>query len=138
MSRLRKAVVMGDTLQDLKDRDIDNLQYLLKNKKVHVFKDASAAFVASGEMIRLALLRGGVDLHALMAMTKDPAHVNEMVEEALAQNNIVIETRPYQDPVDQWRSGVYIYKNNEILAWIGGIKKGTFGHEIETTEEKAI
>jgi len=129
---------MGDTLQDLRDRDIDNLQYLLQNKKVHVFKNSASAFTASGEMVRLALLRGGVDLHALIEMTKDPNHTNEMVTEALEQNGVVIETRPYTNPIDQWRAGVYIYKNNEILAWIGGIRKGEFGYEIETTEERGV
>lgn len=131
---------MGDTLQDLKDRDIDNLQYLLEKKETHLFKDAQAAFTASGEMVRLAVLRCGVDLHKLMEATDDLDAVGEMVAEAMEQNGVRIEDRPYRNAIDHWRSGVYIYKDNEIASWIGGITKGEngIGFTITTTESKPL
>ena len=130
---------MSDTLQDLKDRDTDNLQYLLANKQKHIYKDAQAAFTSSGEMIRLAVLRCGVDMHALMESTSDLDAVGEMVAEAMEQNHVRIENRPYRDAINQWRSGVYVYKDNEIVSWIGPIKKGEMGgHYIETTEQPTV
>lgn len=134
----RKGAPVGDTLQDLKNRDIDNLEFILKNKQIHHFKDGQAAFTASGEMMRLAVLRGGVDLHGIMEMSNDLDAVGEMTQEAMEQNGVRIETRNYKG-VDEWRSGTYVYKNNEILAFIGGIKNGQFGGKtIETTEARGI
>lgn len=130
---------MSDTLQDLKDRDVDNLEFLMKNKQRHLYKDSNAAFVASGEMLRLAVLRCGVDLAKIMELHKDLGAVGELVSEALAQNGVRIETRPYTNPIDEWRSGVYVYKNNEIVSFIGGIKAGELGgFYIETTEQETL
>lgn len=124
------------TLGDLKHDDVDNLEYVLKHQKVMHFKDSKLAFAASGELVRLCVLKCGVDLQKLMALSESLDDVGELVEEALANNGIRIETRPYTNPIDEWRSGVYIYKNNEIAGWVGGIKKGELGgYSINTTEK---
>ena len=128
---------MSDTLGDLRDRDVDNLEYLMKYKQTHWYKTSEDAFVATGEFVRLAVLRCGLDLAAIMNIAEAPEVAEEMVQEALDKGNIVIETRPYTNPIDEWRSGVYVYKNNEIASFIGGIKRGeTGGFSIDTTEDR--
>ena len=123
---------MGDTLGDLKNRDIDNLQFLLDNKQTSVYKSATDAYVAVGEMVRQAALRGGLDLKALMDMSINSDDGGDMVDEAMEQTGVRIETREYKGSIDRWRSGIYVYKNNEILAFIGAVTKGAFGLTIET------
>jgi len=125
---------MGDTLGDLKNRDIDNLQFLLDNKQTSVYKSATDAYVAVGEMVRQAALRGGLDLKALMDMSINSDDGGDMVDEAMEQTGVRIETRNYKDPIDKWREGIYVYKNNEILAFIGAVTQGTFGFTIETAD----
>lgn len=127
---------MGDRLQDLKDRDIDNLEHLLKSKKTHIFKDNKDAFVEIGNMVRLAVLKCGVDLAGIMGSTPDPSAAGEMAQEAMEQNGVRIESRKYDAEEDKWRSGIYVYKNNEIASFISGIRKGSFGYIIETTEDR--
>lgn len=125
---------MGDTLGDLKNRDIDNLQFLLDNKQTSVYKSATDAYVAVGEMVRQAALRGGLDLKALMDMSINSDDGGDMVDEAMEQTGVRIETRNYKDPIDKWREGIYVYKNNEILAFIGAVTRGTFGLTVESAE----
>ena len=127
---------MSDYLGDLKDRDVDNLQYLLKNKSTYWYRTSQDAFTATGEMMRLAILRCGLDMKAMMEISETPEVAGDIVQEAMEKLGIVIETRPYKNPIDEWRSGVYIYKNKEIMAFIGGIKEGdTGGYSIDTTEK---
>jgi len=125
---------MGDTLGDLKSRDIDNLQFLLDKKQTHVYRSATEAYVAVGEMVRQAALRGGLDLKALMDMSINSDDGGDMVDEAMEQTGVRIETRNYKDPIDKWREGIYVYKNNEILAFIGAVTRGTFGLTVESAE----
>jgi len=127
---------MSDTLKDLKDRDIDNLQYLLKNKQIHVFKTSALATIAVGEMLHAAVLRAGLDLTALMGLAETSDEAGEMVDEAMRGVGLRIETRPYTNEEDKWRSGIYVYKNNEILAFIGAVTGGAFGFTVETTEQR--
>jgi len=125
---------MGDTLGDLKNRDIDNLKFLLDNKQMHVYRNATEAYAAVGEMVRQAVLRGGLDLKALIDLSINSDDGGEMVDEAMIKTGVKIETRNYKEPLDEWRSGIYVYKNNEILAFIGAVKKGAFGLTIETAD----
>jgi len=124
---------MGDTLGDIKARDIDNLQFLMENKKVHSYRNPAEAYAAVGEMMRQAALRGGLDLKALMDLSINSDDGGDMVDEAMAKTGVRIESRNYEG-IDKWREGIYIYKNNEILSFIGPVTKGAFGLTIETTE----
>jgi len=105
----------------------------MENKKVHSYRNPAEAYAAVGEMMRQAALRGGLDLKALMDLSINSDDGGDMVDEAMAKTGVRIESRNYEG-IDKWREGIYIYKNNEILSFIGPVTKGAFGLTIETTE----
>ncbi|MHC4214847.1 MAG: hypothetical protein ACYSWP_15910 [Planctomycetota bacterium] len=105
-----------DRLDDIKERDILNLEIFL-NKKGRVtkkFNSSVEAHAFQGARLVHILRKLGVDIPRQQV---DP-HYNS--QEIMDKNNIVVESRAYVDePEDEWRSGMYVYKDNEIAGFVG-------------------
>lgn len=103
-----------DTLDDIKHRDIYNLEVFL-NKKIRRYKtfDLSArALEFQGRRVEMILAFLGVNFQRGL---REP----DYFDNAFKEKNIKVENRIYEEPEDEWRSGVYIYKNNEIAGFVG-------------------
>jgi hypothetical protein len=128
----------GDTLADLKAKDIDNWQHLMKQKGERFFYDKmQTAFGAYGEFLRQALIRVcDVDMRAVINKAKNPDQGGHILDAALAQKGVQVEERNYKNSTDHDRAGLYVYKNNEIAAFIGKIQKHQIMNKLQiyTTE----
>jgi hypothetical protein len=103
-----------DTLDDIKYRDILNLEVFL-HKKGRVYKKFQMAAEAAefqGRRIETILAYLGVNFQRGL---REPSYFDNIFKE----KNIKIENRLYDEPEDEWRSGIYIYKNNEIAGFVG-------------------
>ena len=103
-----------DTLDDIKARDILNLELFLKKKGRHYgkFDSSVAAHLFQGQRLAEILKKVGVDLPRA---ANDPDY---KIQEIMDQNNIKVESRVYESE-DEWRSGMYVYKGNEIAGFVG-------------------
>ena len=106
-----------DTLDDIKYRDIFNLEVFLNKKGRHyrTFGSSAEAQDFQGRRIETILAFMGVNFQRGL---REPEYFDRIFEE----KNMKIENRIYQEPdqiEDEWRSGVYIYKNNEIAGFVG-------------------
>lgn len=101
-----------DTLDDLKQRDILNLETVLKKKgrQQKTFETLKEANLFIGIRLKDILSKLGVPLES-----RDDVLVALKME----INNVTVEPRIYNTPDDEWRSGIYIYKDNEIAGFIG-------------------
>lgn len=77
------------------------------------FPDASRAGMFHIACIPKALEKLGVQNAAKIS--------GDDIERVLDEHNIRFEKR--NDPEEQWRSGIYIYKNNELAYFISGVLK---------------
>ena len=101
-----------DTLEDIKNRDIYNLEVWLlkKGRKTKKFYDLEEANQFVGVRLQQMLTSLGVPLESRDA---------DLIELRMQTGNIKVENRVYTESADEWRSGIYIYKNNEIAGFIG-------------------
>jgi hypothetical protein len=103
-----------DTLDDIKHRDIYNLEVFL-NKKGRVYRTyplAAKAAEFQGRRVEMILAFLGINFQRGL---REPDYFDSMFK----LRNIKIENRVYDEPEDEWRSGIYIYKNNEIAGFVG-------------------
>ena len=113
-----------DTLGDIKARDIDNLEHVLKNRTTHYFEGLAEASMFQNRALFTILARLGMDL-------KKTGFDEKEIDRLLEKNNIRVEHRQYEDTEedkDKWRSGIYIYKDNEIVEFIGSPHTNPFSH----------
>lgn len=126
------------TLADMHVRDVDNLQHVLKQRsKLYYFFTMKDVGGFMNKVLYGTLEKFGIDVVKL--------NMNEHnIDQALQQNNVKVENRPYEGD-DRWRSGLYIYKDGEIVEFIGHPKKSeilgprgerysllsTYGHSIK-------
>ena len=55
---------------------------------------------------------------------KPPSETYAERQEAwVKKHGIKVENRPYDEPEDKWREGLYIYKDNEIVGFISHPQK---------------
>lgn len=105
-----------DTLDDIKARDILNLETFL-NKKGRIHRKFDSSVMAhnfQGRQLCDILKHLGVDV------PRGAIDKSYDVDEALKKNNIKVESRVCaDDPDDEWRSGMYVYKDNEIAGFVG-------------------
>ena len=104
-----------DTLDDIRERDIFNLETFLK-KKGRIKKTFNYSHFAQefqGIMFDQILNKLGISMARACV---DPFY---KIDEIMKAKNIVIENRMYEEPEDEWRSGLYIYKDHEIAGFIG-------------------
>ena len=104
----------GDTLDDLKERDIDNLENLMKGRKRLFFKSMVEVTRFNSAMVFGTLEKLGVVMN--------PSLDGDQVDAMLKANNVKIEMRDQYTGDDTWRAGTYIYKNNEIVTFLGGAR----------------
>ena len=131
------------TLDDIESYDIDNLQYILKNKKVYTFHQITECVKFSGEALDKALTEFGISLEAAASYSNslgDPEHdrVGNTVDKMLKEKDVRVEQRMEYTGQDQWRCGIYIYHSNEIVAFLGAPRReettlGIPKYVIETT-----
>ena len=128
----------GDTLADLKAKDIDNWQHLMNEKgERFFFPDMQLAFGAYGEFLRQAIIRVcGIDMRRIINKAKNPDQAGHLMDRELNKHGVKVEERNYKNEEDINRSGLYIYKNNEIAAFVGKIKPNPLMNKLEiyTTE----
>ena len=113
----------GDTLDDLKERDIDNLEHVMKGR-------VRRLFTSKLEVTRFmsAMLFGTL---AKIGMNMDPSITGDQAQKIFDDLGIKIEPRGDYQGDDEWRAGTYIYKNNEIVTFIGGAKLNTIAFKWE-------
>lgn len=112
-----------DTLDDIKHRDILNLEVFL-NKKTRIYKkfdSLAAAHAFQGQQLCDILKKLGIEVaRAAIDMSYD-------IDKKMEEKNIKVESRIYNEPQpdrldsdpDEWRSGMYVYKDNEIAGFVG-------------------
>lgn len=109
------------SLGDIKARDIDNLGLVVKESKEHLFDRKEHAGRFMGQAVNGALKKLGVDQLGMISKYSnrhDKRFLAKQIDKAMAENNVKVERRKYQEPEDIWRSGIYIYHNNEIAYFI--------------------
>lgn len=104
----------GDTLDDLKSKDIDNLEHVMKGRVRRLFdtKVEVTRFVSA--MVFGTLEKIGMDMN--------PEMTGEQAQAIMIAKGIKIEPRGNYTGDDEWRAGTYIYKNDEIVSFIGGAR----------------
>lgn len=105
-----------DTLDDIKHRDIFNLETFLKKKRriVRTFERRDAALFFQGIRFSQILEKLGI------SVARAQRDVTYQIDEIMKAKNVKVEHRPYpEESEDEWRSGIYIYKDNEIAGFIG-------------------
>lgn len=107
-----------DKLDDIKHRDILNLEVFLtkKGRKYRKFHKSADAAEFQGRRLEMILVYLGINFQRGLA---DPTYFDGIFKE----KNIKVENRAYlppeYGPEDEWRSGIYVYKNNEIAGFVG-------------------
>lgn len=103
-----------DTLDDIKHRDILNLEVFL-NKKGRLYRKFQTSKDASefqGRRLEMILVFMGVNFQRGL---RDQEYFDNIFKE----KNIKIENRIYEEEDDEWRSGIYVYNRNEIAGFVG-------------------
>lgn len=103
-----------DTLDDIKERDIFNLEVFLnkKGRGYRTFEKSIDANEFQGRRVEMIFAFLGVNFQRGL---KEPDYFDNIFKE----KNMKVENRIYEEAEDEWRSGVYIYKNNEIAGFVG-------------------
>ena len=104
-----------DTLEDIRQRDIFNLETFLK-KKGRITKTFDSGGVANsfmGERLDSIMEKLGVSISR--AIIDDEYDLDGETE----QRGIKVENRIYEEGEDEWRSGLYVYQGKEIAGFVG-------------------
>jgi hypothetical protein len=103
-----------DTLDDIKHRDVLNLEVFLnkKGREYKKFQLSSEASEFQGRRVEMIMAYLGVNFQRGL---REPDYFDSIFK----QKNIKVENRMYEEPEDEWRSGIYVYKNNEIAGFVG-------------------
>ena len=112
-------------LEDIKSRDIDNLTLVLKASKEYTFPNLQQAIYFMGQSLNKSLLKmgcGALDHHAKRAdpQNTDTDFVTRVLDKQMLRKQVRCEHRKpdMYPPEDRWRSGLYMYKANEIAYFI--------------------
>lgn len=104
-----------DTLDDVRDRDIFNLETFLRKKgrqtKLFDSRDAARKFMG----IRLNDIMNKLGIDVARGAIDESYSIDKRMELARVQ----VENRVYDEEDDKWRSGLYVYKSNEIAGFVG-------------------
>ena len=122
------------TLDQIKDRDIDNQALVWKTCKPVKFESPAQCKFWIGETLRKILAKLGVDL--VLKITGNPKTdqmqyelAAKRVSKQMKAKGVKVESRNY--PKDQFtRSGIYVYYENEIAYFIS--------HPMWSQERKGI
>ena len=105
------------TLGEIKANDIANLEWLLSHGEEMQFLDMREYMTYQQGFIAMALERVGNKALAAQYLNRKTADDIYAIDAALKEQNICIEGR-IREGEDEWRSGHYVYKNGEIVAFI--------------------
>jgi rhodanese-related sulfurtransferase len=105
------------TLGEIKVNDIANLEWLLSHGKEMQFLDMREYMTYQQGFIAMALERVGNKALAAQYLNRKTADDVYALDAALKEQNICLEGR-IREGEDEWRSGHYVYKNGEIVAFI--------------------
>jgi len=104
----------SDTLDDLKWKDIDNLESVMKGRVRRLFDSRHSYTQFMSAMVFGTLEKIG--------MPMNPNVTGEQAQKIMDEKGIKIEPRGNYTGDDIWRAGTYIYKGNEIVTFIGGAR----------------
>ena len=102
------------TLDQIKADDISMLEDALKGKKEHWFRTPDESIRYIGDRLFKLLGRLGVKVKRDMDW--------RMVDAQLGAHKVRVENRDYEDD-DEWRSGIYAYKDDQLAGWISKGRK---------------
>jgi hypothetical protein len=107
-----------DTLDDIKARDILNLEVFLKKKirRYMTFAEEEAALEFMGARVSQIIATLGISIER----AREDKEYD--IDKSMEVQGVKVENRVYDeknDPGTEWRSGVYIYKANEIAGFVG-------------------
>jgi hypothetical protein len=105
------------TLGELAWLDIDNLQYLVKYGKEVEFNDFNEYMQYLEGFIAFNLERAGDKRLAKQYLSRHTNADVAALDKSLQKHKIRVEGRK-RDGDDTWRSGHYVYKDGEIIAFI--------------------
>lgn len=114
------------TLDEIKARDVDNWRSL----DLRRFMDPLASHLAyvQGQILRETFKHiTGFDIERAKGKILAP----RKLEKLMKKHNVKIETRHYKEPEDQERSGTYLYKDGEIVLFLGQIGFNQIAGEYE-------
>ena len=153
MAEIRDATAHM-TLGAIRKRDEDNLDLILRGSKEHSFPSTMAALYFMGAVQNKILLKFGIDqvqmfkdsgltaeaVKTAVTQPMDLFHVNvpvsdpgvkaliDKIDKMMADKDLKSERRQYQHPRDTWKSGVYLYHQNEIAYFISEPYQRKGGH----------
>ena len=109
-------------LEDINKRDADNLELVYRQCRRFFFDNPGKAGAFMGVTAAKALKKLNVDLEASTWRALSPLWRHESpvanIDKQLLLAGVRVERRRYEDPQDTVRSGIYIYKANEIAYFI--------------------
>jgi len=106
------------TLADMKRDDIDALKALLSRKQYeHWFPSAEKALQFIGIALFLFLDKR-LKIKVKPNMVANPG-AHKFLDKLMRKNGVKVENRAYDEQEDTWRNGLYVYKNEELVAFIG-------------------
>ena len=97
------------TLDEINADDISMLQDALRDRKEHWFTKPDEAMHFIGDRLFKLLARLGVKVKKDMDW--------RLVDAQLGAHDVRVENRDYEGD-DEWRSGIYVYKDDELAGWI--------------------
>lgn len=109
-------------LEDIEGHDVENLKQLLnKQRHEHKFEKVNQAVMASGILLDKALEKHGISLSVAAQLAKNGGDEasGQALDQMMKEANVRVEQRMEYKDIDQWRCGIYVYKNNEIADFIG-------------------
>ena len=117
----RKDATEHMYLEDIKTRDIDNLQLVHDHEiKEYWFDKESQAMRFMGDMTNKILSRLGVDQLGIVKKNVNRASrkfIEKLIDKEMKRHDVRVERRKYTGD-DWWRTGIYFYHHNEIAYFI--------------------
>ena len=106
----------NQTMDEIAANDAENLLRIIEHEcETYHFDTISKAMAAAGEALRLALLRFGIEI--------DGSDSESAMNETLKAKGVRVESRLHYTGEDGWwRSGIYVYRNNEIAYFISKVR----------------
>lgn len=112
---MSESITDKRTLGEIADDDKGMFDDVIKNAKKYNFgQDVAKAKAFIGACLDKSLKRCG--------LTASPHMKPKMVDMLMKRCKIKIESRSkYKDPKDAWKNGIYVYKGDQLAAFISQI-----------------
>ena len=101
------------TLGEMADNDLEMAKVNIKNaKRVRFFKPETA-FAFQADCVKATLDRLGLDI--------SPLTHPKIAQRRMDAKNVRVETREKYKGENQWRCGIYIYQNGELVTFVSSV-----------------